>query len=79
MDNFTKWQASGRAFSPDDAEHMFGWADPREDVKRVFVYSGPVFIEILLDGTPVFGGVAMGDHLMAEEAAFSWYRASRVA
>lgn len=78
MTHFHKWQASGRAFSPADAEGMFGWDGP-EDTKRVFVYSGPTFIEILDDDTPVFGGVAMEDHEMAEEAAFQWYREGQAA
>ena len=72
MTNFDKWRSSGRLFSPDDAEAMFGW-DGRDDVIGVFVHSGPTFIEILVDGTTVFGGVAMEDSEMAEEAAFHYY------
>lgn len=67
---FDQWQATGRAFSPADAEAMFGYAGDREDVARVFVYSGPVFIEILDDNTPVLFDVARGSHQEAEEDAF---------
>jgi len=79
MSKFEQWRASGRAFSPADAEAMFGWDHMREDIKRVFVYSGPVFIEEMDDGLIVFGGVAMEDIAMAEEAAFQWYSSRKVA
>jgi len=74
MKRFDQWQATGRAFSPADAEAMFGWDSPRDDIERVFVYSGPTFVDILDDGTPVFGGVAFEGHQEAEEAAFQWLR-----
>jgi hypothetical protein len=74
MRYFKHWQTTGRAFSPADAEAMFGWDHPRDDIKRVFVYSGPTFIEIMDDDMVLFGGVAMEDLEMAEEAAFDWYR-----
>jgi len=79
MNKFEQWRASGGVFSPADAEAMFGWDHMREDIKRVFVYSGPVFIEEMDDRLVVFGGVAMENIDMAEEAAFQWYMAQKVA
>ena len=79
MMRFDRWSATGRVFSPADAEGMFGWSHPREDIAKVFVYSGPIFIEIMFDGLVIFGGVAMEDLQMAEEAAYDYYRTSRAA
>lgn len=79
MKTFAKWRANGRAFDPDYAEKTFDWRPLTQDVRKVFVYPGPVFIEILNDDTPIFGGVAMESLQMAEEAAYQWLRAREVA
>lgn len=76
MTDFYTWQATGRAFSPADAEAMFGWDGP-DDVKRVFVYRGPCFVDILEDDTPVFAVVAQTSHQDAEEAAFRWWDSTK--
>jgi len=71
--NFDQWRSTGRAFSPADAEAMFGWGHPREDIQRVYVYTGPEFIEVMDDDTVLYAGVAMEDLEMAEEASFAYY------
>jgi hypothetical protein len=75
MMTFNEWTAAGRPFDPDYAQRTFGWKPLALPVDKVYVYPGMVFVEILLDGTPIFGGVAMGDRELAQEAAFQWYRA----
>jgi len=79
MMTFNAWKETRQTMTPGDARLLFSWEPLATETSQVCRYHGGVFIETLLDGTPVFGGVAMEDHQMAEEAAFQWLRATQAA